>query len=168
MLAVDLISPSLSIFHFHFSHFHFFVFTFTFLFPFSLFEVVHCLLIVSSWRHFPLSFLRRQWEGCRYLVTEPEISNLLGRSPKLPHPHTPKRNFSLQTFYQSQATPQTTPTNTHSKKFSLLKPLRKLSNHKLPLKPAETNKKDQFLSNIFTLKSQNCISSMYEDYWVGC
>ena len=115
-------------FYFHFSHFHFLVFTFTFLFPLSLFEVVHCLLIVSSWRHFPLSFLRRQWEGCRYLVTEPEISNLLGGSPKpsththhrkffckhfidckppqAPHPHEAGQNFSLRTFYQWQATPQ--------------------------------------------------------------
>ena len=87
-----------------------------------------CVLIVSSQRHFPLSFLRRQWEGCRYLVTEPEISNLLGGSPKpsththhrkffckhfidckppqAPHPHEAGQNFSLRTFYQWQATPQ--------------------------------------------------------------
>ena len=96
---------------------------------YSLFvEVVRCALIVSSQRHFPLSFLRRQWEGCRYLVTEPEISNLLGGSPKpsththhrkffckhfidckppqAPHPHEAGQNFSLRTFYQWQATPQ--------------------------------------------------------------
>ena len=53
------------------------------------YEVVRCVLFIVRWscalcsqRHFPLSFLRRQWEGCRYLVTEPEISNLLGRIPK--------------------------------------------------------------------------------------
>ena len=38
---------------------------------------------VMSSSHFPLSFLvgRRQWEGCRYLVTEPEMANLLGILP---------------------------------------------------------------------------------------